>query len=387
MPAQKKSPKSPAEPAPVEEIVPGQVLTIPAREEQSLSVSSTPEGLLQLGINKGLPIESLEKLMSLYERWKEQQSREQFYLAFSNFQSSVPKLEKKKVVNYTSKNGGVTNYRYAPLSEIAETVKESLRLNGLSYRWEFSDVDASTLKCTCFVTHSSGHNATSSMTAQKDSSGNKNDIQSRGSTMTYLQRYTLIAALGLTTADEDNDAQGDESTPDQSSSAAPSGSTTFDPTKEHITFGKYSPEKNDGIITVWAELPVDYLQWLKENGKPDSKAKATASLQHIEMMNKATPDPLDAVFGPANTTPPAAEPKKPEQPSPEEQIAAQMEAIYHRGLNAIKTALTVERIEAIKTSCRVDYLDKGLLTQELCDELIEAANERSEKIGKKGTAK
>jgi len=45
------------------------------------------------------------------------------------------------------------------------------------------------------------------MSAKKDSSGNKNEIQARGSAITYLQRYTLIAALGISTADEDNDGQ------------------------------------------------------------------------------------------------------------------------------------------------------------------------------------
>lgn len=43
------------------------------------------------------------------------------------------------------------------------------------------------------------------MRAPSDLSGNKNAIQAIGSTTTYLMRYTLIAAFGLTTADEDND--------------------------------------------------------------------------------------------------------------------------------------------------------------------------------------
>ncbi len=43
------------------------------------------------------------------------------------------------------------------------------------------------------------------MSAGKDASGSKNDIQQKGSTQTYLQRYTLIGALGLSTADEDVD--------------------------------------------------------------------------------------------------------------------------------------------------------------------------------------
>jgi hypothetical protein len=46
------------------------------------------------------------------------------------------------------------------------------------------------------------------MEAGKDMSGGKNDIQQIGSTQTYLQRYTLIGGLGLSTADEDNDGCG-----------------------------------------------------------------------------------------------------------------------------------------------------------------------------------
>src|SRR5690606_10591416 len=43
--------------------------------------------------------------------------------------------------------------------------------------------------------------------APPDGSGNKNAIQGIGSTSTYLQRYTLSAAFGLTTADEDDDGE------------------------------------------------------------------------------------------------------------------------------------------------------------------------------------
>ena len=45
------------------------------------------------------------------------------------------------------------------------------------------------------------------MTAPADTSGSKNAIQARGSTVTYLQRYTLLGALGLVTGDEDTDGR------------------------------------------------------------------------------------------------------------------------------------------------------------------------------------
>ena len=45
------------------------------------------------------------------------------------------------------------------------------------------------------------------MTALADKTGSKNAVQAIGSTVTYLQRYTLIGALGITTADDDMDAR------------------------------------------------------------------------------------------------------------------------------------------------------------------------------------
>lgn len=75
---------------------------------------------------------------------------------------------------------------------------------GLSYRWEIADKEK-LIECTCIVSHVEGHSERTTMTAEHDGSGNKNAIQQRGSSITYLQRYTLIGSLGVTTADEDAD--------------------------------------------------------------------------------------------------------------------------------------------------------------------------------------
>lgn len=161
--------------------------------------NGTPQQFIQSAISQGLSVEHLERLMALQERWQANQAKIAFLDAMNLFQTSVPVLEKKKQVKFNS-----TSYKYATLGEIVETIKETLKLSQLSYRWEFEDKE-SQIVCTCIVSHSAGHSESSKMSAGKDSSGNKNDIQSRGSTMTYLQRYTLIAALGISTADEDTD--------------------------------------------------------------------------------------------------------------------------------------------------------------------------------------
>jgi hypothetical protein len=57
---------------------------------------------------------------------------------------------------------------------------------------------------TCHVSHEKGHRESTSLTGPEDVSGGKNPIQTIGSTVTYLQRYTMVSALGLSTADQDD---------------------------------------------------------------------------------------------------------------------------------------------------------------------------------------
>lgn len=165
----------------------------------------TPNALIKLAIDKNVDIDKLEKLMQMQERWQANEARKQFLESMSRFQNECPVLTKSKKVVF-----GNTKYNYAPLGEIFATIKDKLRACGLSYRWEMDDTNGS-IHCTCIISHTAGHSEKTTMSANKDASGGKNEIQQRGSTITYLQRYTLIGALGISTADEDNDGQNHES--------------------------------------------------------------------------------------------------------------------------------------------------------------------------------
>lgn len=155
---------------------------------------SSPDNLLALAIEKGADLAQLEKLMDLKERYDAGIARKSFYLAMAGFQANCPSIVKKK-------NGH--NYKYAPLGDIAKQIRKPLQEAALSYRFEMEHGEIITV--TCIVTHIDGHNEKATMSAPPDDSGSLQGIQSRASTVTYLQRYTLISALGLTTADEDTD--------------------------------------------------------------------------------------------------------------------------------------------------------------------------------------
>lgn len=162
---------------------------------------TTPDQLLAMAVNKDLDIDKLAKLMELQREYNADLAKKAFFHSLTEFQAKSPELRKTKEVSF-----GDTRYFYAPLADIVRQIKDICNACGLSYRWEIQD-NKEEIKVTCIITHSDGHSERTTMTANPDTSGKKNAIQARGSSIEYMKRYTLIGALGLSTADSDIDGR------------------------------------------------------------------------------------------------------------------------------------------------------------------------------------
>lgn len=177
-------------------------------QEQQMPVVAPQEQhmqLIQLAVEKGADIEKLEKLMDLQDRFEAKNARKAFFNALSKFQSELPVIKKQGLASFDHKNGGGnTSYTYAKLEDIAKAIKPLLSANGLSYRYE-QQSDQQCLTIVCIVTHEEGHEERTQMSGFPDQSGKKNPIQQIASTVSYLRRYTLTGALGITVSDEDDD--------------------------------------------------------------------------------------------------------------------------------------------------------------------------------------
>lgn len=165
-------------------------------KENTAIQKADPMEMIQSAVEKGMDVESLSRLMDLQERWEAGNAKKMFFQAFNSFQSTVPAIKK-----LTPGHNG----NYAAIGDIAEQIRPYLKENDLSYRFEQDHQNGVTV--TCIVSHVDGHSERTTMTAQPDMSGKKNPIQAIASTVTYLQRYTLIGALGITTADQDLDGR------------------------------------------------------------------------------------------------------------------------------------------------------------------------------------
>lgn len=171
--------------------------------------------LIASAIEKGqASIEVIERLVDLQDRQQAKKARADFYDAMSSFQSYLPLIRKQGEASFQTRNGGNMSYSFARLEDIDAAIRPELVNHGLSYRYETKS-EQGRIEVTCIVTHRSGHSERATMASVADQSGNKNAIQQVGSTITYLQRYTLVAAFGLTTADSDRD--GVEPEPQQPS--------------------------------------------------------------------------------------------------------------------------------------------------------------------------
>ena len=159
-------------------------------------------GLIErVATTPGVDISVLERMLGMQERITDRNAESALIRALGEFQAACPPIKRTKKAG-----GGSISYKYAPLSDVVDTIKESLADHALSYRWEMQD-DEGRMEVTCIISHANSGSKSTSMSAMPDDSGKKNAIQQRGSTMTYLQRYTLIGALGLSSADDDDDGR------------------------------------------------------------------------------------------------------------------------------------------------------------------------------------
>jgi hypothetical protein len=164
---------------------------------QTINSGSQYQKMIELAITSNADIDKLERLMDLQERWEAKEAKKAFNAAMSSFQSTCPTIIARKQGH---------NYKYAPMCDVVSQVGKLIADNGLSYRFEQTS-NGGNIFITCIVSHLDGHSERLTIDAQDDKTGSKNSVQAKGSTITYLKRYSFLGSFGIATADEDIDAR------------------------------------------------------------------------------------------------------------------------------------------------------------------------------------
>ena len=162
---------------------------------------------LTLAIEKGADLNQIEKLMELQEKYDAREAKKAYIVSMTAFKANPPKINKDAHVKFTHSKG-TTDYKHSTLGNVTEKINTALSLQGLSAAWSTSQ--AKGIAVTCTITHIMGHSESTTLEAAADVSGGKNAIQAIGSTVTYLERYTLLSLTGLATEEMDDDGAGTE---------------------------------------------------------------------------------------------------------------------------------------------------------------------------------
>ncbi len=187
--------------------VPGKIIALP--QSQIQYTGPTPMTLLAGALESGADIDKLRALMDMQAEWEERQAKKAFINAMASFKQNLPELTKDKKVSYTTKSGDLVQYDHVTLGNAAITIGKALAEHGLSFNWQTTQDQTGRIFVTCNLTHRDGFTQSTTMDGAADTSGSKNNIQAVGSTVKYLQRYTLLLITGVTPADDiDDDGDG-----------------------------------------------------------------------------------------------------------------------------------------------------------------------------------
>ncbi len=198
-------------------------------------------------------LDLVDRMMTLQERWEKNEAKKAFVKALAAAKAKIKPIVKNRRVQFENRrNDGKTDYFHEDIAAIADVVDPILGEFGLFYNWKVTNADGK-VTVTCVLSHEFGHSEdANTLIAPVDCSGSKNGIQGIASATTYLERYTLKAALGLA-------VQGDDD-----------GRAAADPTAKtgpaHQPQGPLTPEQVEDLQLriVRAGLPIAaFYTWAK----------------------------------------------------------------------------------------------------------------------------
>lgn len=165
----------------------------------------TPMDLMQLAIDKEGSIDVIERLATLQMQFRDREDRIAFRDAMTLFKDNMPKIVKDRIVK---NKAGDEMYRVTALEDVADPVMKALVKLGITYRYKTADLPDGRIRVTCILglRGTAYEEEGSTLAAPPDVEGGKSPLKAVGSTTSYLEKYTLMASVGMHVYGTDPDA-------------------------------------------------------------------------------------------------------------------------------------------------------------------------------------
>jgi hypothetical protein len=211
-----------------------------------------------------IDVNKLEQVFALQERVADREARRQFAAAMNALQREMPQVTKDAISQ---------NRRYATYEAVDRAIRPYYTKHGFSVSFTVHAAN-NRIRVGCKVKHVGNHEETDyELESGPDMSGargqaTKTEVQGVGSVVSYLKRYTIMAAFAVALQDDETDDDGEP--------------TRQVPARAE-RFYREAPTERDRIN---AETPM--------NGTPKRERSPDELLTGLELAMRDCPD-LDAV--------------------------------------------------------------------------------------------
>ena len=195
------------EQAAVAALEPAAVRQVPAIEH-AIKTGATPEQMLALFQLQVQMDNHQLTLMRQKREWDREdravQAKREYDEAMVKFRKACPNVLRLKDI----KEGPRAGAKHADLDAVVDTATQHLSDNGFTASWRPTITEKDWIEIECRLQHVGGHFEAVRFNGPIDSSGAKNGMQGRKSSVTYLERITMLLVCGLAEADADDDGAG-----------------------------------------------------------------------------------------------------------------------------------------------------------------------------------
>jgi hypothetical protein len=178
--------------------------------------------VVEYAVQNGAPVAEVRALVELQiqmdnhklamrrqddERDKElrlEAARNAYSEAMAAFKAEGVRVIRSKAIT----DGPLKGKKHADLFAVTDAATEVMSKHGLSASWKPVVDEKDWIRLACIVKHVAGHSESVEFGGPIDTGPGRNAIQARKSTVSYLERITLLLALGLAESDADDDDGG-----------------------------------------------------------------------------------------------------------------------------------------------------------------------------------
>src|SRR5579884_4210349 len=167
-------------------------------------VEHTPADIVLVALERGAPVDVIERVVALRERLVAASARRAWQQALSRAQAEMPVISRTRTARIQSARGEYS-YDYTPIEDVVHVAGPVLTRHGFPGHRDYEFGDAA-VTATCYLSHGTGHTECATFRCPVITKEGGNAAHAVASARTYAARYAFISVAGIVVGGEDDDA-------------------------------------------------------------------------------------------------------------------------------------------------------------------------------------